>query len=242
MRIIFFFLACIALYPVHSSAQTPELRSRWFSLDGDSMRVDYCLPASAGARPAVIVLSDRYGSQDNLRAMLKVLGRLGFRAYAPPLLSAPEQPYDRIPAAIFDSSDIARIMRVAVEVMNEKGCDGTVQLLGFDIGASVAAELVARFPFYKGAVLFYPAGGIATIRRMLDAQCPVQVHVAQYDAECSLGDVNDAREEFMEKGRRLQVVFYKEAKRFFFSPRHPDFHKSNTQTAWNTINKFLRFK
>lgn len=242
MRILIFILACIALYGAHAGAQTPEPRSRWFALDGDSIRIDYCLPTGRVQRPAVIVLSDRYGSAANTQAILKVLARLGFRAYAPPLLSAPEQPFEQIPAAVFDSSDIARVSRVAVEVMSEKGCDGTVKLLGFDIGAAVAAEIVARFPFYKGAALFYPAGGIATIRRLLDAQCALQVHVPQFDAECSLADVNNMREEFMERGRRMQVYFYKEAKRFFFSPRHPDFHKSNTQTAWNTINQFFRSK
>ncbi len=220
--------------------QVPSVRARWIRLASDSVRVEYALPKVSAVRPVVIVLSDRYGLQDNVRATLRVLATLGFRAYALPLHSAPEQPFNVLPEAAIDSSDVPLVTALAVELINERGCDGRVMLLGFDVGANIAMEVIARFPFYKGAVLFYPTGGAAALRRLLDAQCRFLLNTAQFDPDCSLSDVNAMRELCMERGKRMHVFYYKEARRFFFNPQHPDHHKVNTNTAWNQINKFFR--
>ncbi len=240
IRFILLMLLVFCVWP--GQAQVPELHTRWISTEGDSLRVEYCLPLAPAVRPAVIVLSDRYGLQENVRATLKVLATLGFRAYTLPLLSAPEQPFDKVPSAVVDSADVARVTRVAVEIVNEEGCSGKVMLLGYDVGANVAIEAIARFPFYKGAMLFYPAGGAKVLHRLLDAQCPLQLCVAQFDPECSLADVNTLRERFMEQKKNLRVYYFKEARRFFFNPQHSDYHKRNTQTAWNQLNKFFRIQ
>ncbi|MBE0643155.1 MAG: dienelactone hydrolase family protein [Bacteroidetes bacterium] len=242
-RTLFFFfsLFLLALTGMHCAGQVPEVHARWIRLEMDSIRVEYALPNAEAVRPAVIVLGDRYGMQENLRATLKVLATLGYRAYALPLLSAPEQPFDQLPEVAIDTADVPRVTQVAVEIMNEKDCDGKVMLLAFDVGANIAIEVIARFPFYKGAVLFYPTGGAPVLRRLLDAQCPLLLNVAQFDPDCSLADVNSLRELCMEQGKKLHVYYYKEAKRFFFDPQHPDYHKGNTKTAWNQINKFFRF-
>jgi dienelactone hydrolase len=224
---------------IASAQQQPTVLARWHPVGGDSLRVEYLLPDATG-RPAVIVLSDRYGLQENVRSTLKVFSRLGFRAFAVPLLSAPEHPFTAIPAAVVDSGDVARVTRVAVDIANEDGCNGMVFLLGYDVGANVAIELIARFPFFKGAALFYPTGGAVTLRRLLEANCEPQLHIAQFDPDCTLADVNALREGFMEDGKKLQVSYYKDAKRFFFNPEHPDYHKSNTQEAWKQINSFFR--
>lgn len=255
LKIIAFLLLLVGLHATASVAQmpsagsqvrsagsqVPSVQARWYPVEGDSMRVEYALPAAAG-RPAVIVLTDRYGLQSSVRSILQILARLGFRAYAPPLLSAPEQSFDGTPTVVIDSADIERVTRAAVDIMSEEGCDGQVYLLAYDIGANIAAELIARFPFYEAAALFYPTGGLGALRRLVDAQCPMQLHVAQYDADCTLEDVDELRDVFVEKGRRLHVFFYKDAKRFFFNPSHSDFHKANTQTAWNHIHKYFRMK
>lgn len=218
----------------------PEVGTRWMPLGDDSMRVEYALPGIAG-RPAVLVLSDRFGLQENVRSTLKVLAALGFRAYALPLRSAPESPLTSLPDAAIDSADIPRITRAAVDIANEEGCDGRLFLLAYDVGADIAIEVIARFPFYKGAALFYPAAGPLALRRLLDAQCPFQLHVAQFDPACSITEVNELREIFLEQRKRLHVFYYKEARRFFCNPEHPDYHKDNTQNAWNQINKFFRY-
>lgn len=239
MRYTWLFFLLLPLSEVCVS-QTPETRARWIALEEDSIRVEYHLPDTDALRPVVLVLSDRYGQQANVRATLNVLSTLGFRAYSMPLRSAPEQSFSTNPSARVDSSDIARVLNVAVELMNEDGSNGRLKLLAFDIGANVGMEVVARFPFFKGAALFYPVGGVTALKRLLDARCPLLLHVAQYDPDCTLADVNVLREEFMERGKKLQVYYYKDSRRFFFNPEHPDYHSKNTQSAWTQLHQFFR--
>ncbi|MDT8322892.1 MAG: dienelactone hydrolase family protein [Bacteroidota bacterium] len=234
---IFLLLAVLSLTAL---AQNPEVRARFFHAQGDSVRVEYALPAGSPQRPAVIVLSDRFGLQENVRAALKVLATLGYRAYALPLRSAPMQALTGMPAADVDSLDAVLLTEVAVDIMNDSGCTGSVGLLGFDIGANVAIEAVRRFPFFRSAALFYPAGGIEALAGMLEADAALQLHVAQFDPACTIADVNQLRERFMEARKNLHVFYYKEAHRFFFNPQHEHFHRRNTQAAWSRLNQYFR--
>ena len=236
---LIFVLQAVAVTPP-AGAQTADVHARWYRLQGDSILVEYALPTVDAVRPAVIVLSDRFGAQENVRAVLKVLARLGYRAYAPPLRSAPLAAVEGMPDVSLDSSDAEMLTQIAVDIINEKGCSGHVGLLGFDIGAAVAADVVSRFPFFSAAALFYPTDGPATLEKPLGSDVTLQLHLAQYDTDCTLSDVNALRERFMEQRLQLRVFYYKEAHRFFFNPQHAQYHRENTQEAWTRLNAFFR--
>jgi dienelactone hydrolase len=221
-------------------AQAPDVRARWYQTQEDSVLVEYALPAGAPVRPAVIVLSDRFGPQENVRAALKVLVTLGYRAYALPLRSAPVQAVSGMPPATIDSCDAMLLTEVAVDIMNDSACTGSVGLLAFDVGANVAIEAARRFPFFRSAALFYPTGGIDALAGLLEADAALQLHIAQFDPACTISDVNRLRERFMEARRKLHVFYYKDAHRFFFNPQHPQYHRKNTQAAWSRLNEYFR--
>jgi dienelactone hydrolase len=223
-----------------AAGQTTDVVSRWFKTERDSVLVDCVLPGSGSVRPAVLVLSDRFGAQENARAVLKVLGRLGYRAYALPLRSAPLRSIEGIPEATLDSTDSEILTQVAVDIMNDSSCTGSIGLLGFDVGAAVAVDVLRRFPFFSSAALFYPSGGLATLMRLLPVEATVQLHIAQFDPQCTLAEVNEMRDRFVEARKRLHVFYYKDAFRFFFNPQHKNYHRSNTQAAWNRLNAFFR--
>lgn len=224
-----------------STAQVPEVRGRWFRLTGgDSLLVEYASPQGGLAYPAVLVLSDRFGQQENVRSMLKVLSQMGFHAYAPPLRSAPLRPVSGVPSFSYDSTDTEFVTQIAVDIMNREDCNGKLGLLALDAGAVVAIDMVRRFPFFESAALLYPAGSLPVLESLLDAQAVLQLHVAQFDPECTLDDVKKLRTQFIEAGRRLHVFYYKEAHRFFFNPEHERYHRKNTQTAWNKIMELYR--
>ncbi len=228
-----------AVGTMSAAAQNPDVRARWFQTQHDSVFVEFVLPAGKPVRPAVIVLSDRFGAQENVRAALKVLGTLGYRAYALPLRSAALQDVRGLPAAAMDSVDTEILTQVAVDIMNDTGCTGAVGLLAFDIGANVAIDAISRFPFFRSAALFYPAGGMPELAKLLSAKAALQLHVAQFDPRCTMEDVNQLREKFMEARKRLHVFYYKDAHRFFFNPQHEDYHRKNTQAAWSRLNEYF---
>ena len=231
----------IFLLPLmHAAAQLPEVQTRSFALVNDSVRVAYALPAAQAVLPAVVVLHDRFGMQENVHSVLKVLARMGFRAYAPELRSVSQTAVSGMPDFTVDSTDVEVVTQVAVDVLNEPGCNGHVGLLAFDVGALVAMEAITRFPFFGSASLFYPPTGVDGLASLLNAKTVLQLHVAQFDPLCSLAAVNELRERFMDAGKRLHVLYYKEAHPLFFNPQHENWHKKNTQAAWNHVLKMLR--
>lgn len=238
MKRIFLLIALLPL--MHATAQLPEVQTRSFPLVDDSVRVDYALPNAKAISPAIVVLHDRFGMQGNVQSVLKVLARMGFRAYAPELRSFSQATVAGIPAFSIDNADAEMVTQVAVDVMNEEGCSGRIGLLAFDAGAIIAMGVIARFPFFKSAALFYPPTGTEGLARLLDSKAVLQLHVAQFDPLCSLAAVNELRERFMNAGKRLHVLYYKEAYPLFFNPEHENWHKQNSQAAWNHLLKMLR--
>ena len=233
-------LAVFLLPMMHAAAQLPEVQMRSYPLVDDSVRVAYALPAGNPVRPAVIVLHDRFGLQSNVHTVLKVLARMGFRAYAPELRSLPLTAVSGMPGFSLDSTDAEMVTQVSVDVLNEEGCSGSIGLLAFDAGALVAMDVITRFPFFRSAALFYPPTDAEGLARLLEAKAVLQLHVAQFDPLCSLAAVNGLRERFMEAGKRLHVLYYKEAYPLFVNPEHENWHKTNTQSAWNHLLKMLR--
>jgi dienelactone hydrolase len=216
----------------------PDVGTKWFHVGADSVLVEYSPRWVYAPRPAVIVCPDRFGVRENTRSVLKVLARMGLAAYAAPLASAPARAPGGAPPAALDSSDVALLIELAAGVSQDQGCNGTVGLVGFDVGADAALAAAVRVPFFKACALFYPAGGDGTLATLPRVQAPVQLHLPQYAAGWS----PDApwREACVEAGRRVTLRLYKESRPFFFNPEHEWFDAKATQDAWNTLLQFLK--
>jgi carboxymethylenebutenolidase len=248
-NILTFCLACLATFTLASmqlAAQEEEKVQRKtvsgmrvLHLAGDSVVVHYAYPSMQAKRPAILVLHDRFGLHAYIHSALNVLASVGYRAYAFPLLSADSITATGYPPVSFDSSDIARLTQIAVEVMSEDGCNGRLGLLGFDVGAALAIETVARIPFIKACVGFYPSGGTATLSRLAFAQSPILLGVAGEDTECDIADVAAMREILLDQGFTPRVQHYKDTKRFFFNPEHEHYSSPTIRVAWNELIRFF---
>jgi carboxymethylenebutenolidase len=233
-------MVVLCLLAQHAAeAREPRTGTRTLRLGRDSVLVHYAVPDSVGKRPAVLVLHDRFGLQTHVQSVLRVLATVGYRAFALPLNSAPLRPVEGMPPAVLDSSDISRVAQAAVELLNEEECTGKIGLLGFDVGAAVAAESIARLPFFKAAVLFYPSGGTTTLARLPFSPTPILLCIAYDDNECSINDVGVVREVFIDEGRRLEVQHYKDTKRFFFNPEHEQYNVPAMKAAWKEMIRFF---
>lgn len=239
---ILFFVALLFSSPPSTAQPTslPPVRAMWVTLNNDSVRIEYSTPSITGTWPSVIVLSDRFGIGNGVRGVLRILGRMGISAYALPLRSATAAGGTGAPAVDFDSTDADLIVELTAEISSGAGSNGRIGLLGFDTGATAAIIAAARMPFYKSCVLFYPSRGRIDLERMLQVQCPMQLHVPQYGSGVTLQDVTALKEAFIDAGRIVRVRYYKEASPFFFNPEHSDYHKKNTEIGWNEMLEYLK--
>jgi dienelactone hydrolase len=223
-----------------AEGQPPSTGMRWFHVGTDSVLVEYAKANARTPRPAIIVLSDRFGAQSAISSMLAIFAEQGFHAYAIPLRSAHQQAVAGIPQAEIDSLDFSFVAEIAAEINGDPDCSNRLGLLGFDVGASVGAIVAARLPLFSAGVLFYPAFPRRMALALPEIEAPLLLDIAEFDPDFTMADMNAIKESCIEKGRRVKAVFYKEAKRFFFNPRHEHSHKQNTQTAWNEMLAFFR--
>lgn len=218
----------------------PEVNERWYRLSKDSVLVEFALPTTKQARPAIVVLTDRFGMQKAVRSTLQILAMQGFRAYAIPLVSAPFRVVTGVPETTLDSLDADIITQVVVDIRNESGCDGNVGMLGFDVGATAGLIAAKRLPLFRSCVVFYPAFHEIVQESLPNVAAPVLVKIPQYDGDFSMARLQEIREMLIENGRKVQAVLYKDCKQFFFNPKHEHYHKKNTQKAWDELIRFFR--
>lgn len=235
-------MALLILWVEALAAQSnePEVMERWYRLTSDSVLVEFALPSAKQARPAIVVLTDRFGMQKAVRTTLQILAMQGFRVYAIPLISAPGRTPTGTPETALDSLDVDIIAQVVVDIRNEAGCDGNVGMLGFDVGATAGLIAAQRLPLFKSCVVFYPAFHEVVQEVLPNVAAPMLVKISQYDGDFSMARLQEIRETLIEHGRKVQAVLYKDCKQFFFNPKHEHYHKKNTQKAWNELIRFFR--
>jgi dienelactone hydrolase len=212
--------------------QLPAASQRWQRIGRDSLLVAYSLPNTSQARPAVIVLPDRFGMQPPVSSIVSVFAMQGFRAYAIGLRSSPIRPVAGAPEVRIDSGDIALLAEAVVDIVNEPGCSGTAGLFAFDAGAVIGALTARRLPLFKSCWLFYPSSPelLTAVIPAIDA--PVTV---------ALGDRSDTalaeaalalKEVALGRTRKLRVHIYRDTGPFFFNQKHESFRKESMNAAW----------
>jgi dienelactone hydrolase len=242
-RPLLLIIACVAAVfstaPAGVRAQS-GVQGRWFHVLGDSVRVEYALPRTTFPRPAVVVLCDRFGMQKAVASIVAIFAHEGFRAFAIPLRSAPTRAPEGIPPVAFDSTDVDVVAQIVVDILNDRGCTGTAGLFAFDVGATIGAMAERRFPLFAACVLFYPFDATRMQALLPAIATPVTLHVAEYDADCSLARINAIRDTLIDAGRKVRVLFQKSAGPFFFDPGHENYNKTLTNAAWNDALKEFR--
>ncbi|MBL0173887.1 MAG: dienelactone hydrolase family protein [Ignavibacteria bacterium] len=225
--------------PVHAQ-KLPAVQQRWYHIRGDSVLVEYALPETAEARPAVIVLPDRFGLQPPVSNIVAVFAMQGFRAYAIPLRSAPKQDVAGHPGTRIDSSDVDRVAQITVEIRNAPGCNGKAGLVAFDAGAVVGAIAARRMPLFTSCVLFYPSDPDILTDVLPFIAVPLTVTVGDGASSELLEAVTDLKELAPERKNKIRVRVIKDSGPFFFNQKHASYRKESMNTAWIDAIQFLR--
>lgn len=223
-----------------AGAQKPDVHVKWYHVGEDSLQVEYALPATGDARPNIIILPDRFGSQHAVTSIVSIFARQGFRAFAIPLRSAPSRDVHGIPPAAVDSADADVLAEIVIDILNEPRSSGKAGLFAFDVGATAGLLAATRLPLFKSLVLFYPFDAAFLQRALPEVPAPVLLNIAEYDADCSMAKLAELRERMIEAGRKMTVAVHKTGRPFFFNPKHEHFDKRLTNRAWTDAIRFFR--
>jgi len=222
--------------------------------DGHQMRAALATPDDGGTHPAVIVIHEIFGLNDDIRRITSRFADLGYVALAPDLYDVPGpkivcvartlMTLNRGSGAAFDDLDAARRF-----LQQQPGVDASkVGVIGFCMGGGFALLYAVRAPMGVAAAFY---GDVPKTAEGLRGICPV------------LGGYGGKDKMFASQGERLEklltelnidhdVKIYPDAGHSFMSqnsgvlasigaisPMHAGYNDPAAQDSWRRIESFF---
>ncbi len=223
----------------------------------EKMPAHLARPASGGPYPALVVVMEAFGLNDQIRRITNQFASEGFVAIAPNLYF--RQPnsvvgYNDLPGAFrlmgsVKDDQIVADMGAAIDYLkarNEvKPSFGTV---GFCMGGRVAflaacrnSAVRATAPYYGGGMVkSRQPGAKAPIEYVEGLKAPVLAFFGGKDAFIPITEVDEFRDALKKAGKPAEVVFYPDADHGFMCDDRPSFHPVHSKEAWSKTIAFFK--
>jgi carboxymethylenebutenolidase len=226
---------------------------------GEKMPAHLARPASGGPYPALVVVMEAFGLNDQIRRITNKFAAEGFVAIAPNLYF--RQPnnvvgYNDLPGAFrlmgtVKDDQIVADMTAAIDHLKAlkevKPAFGTV---GFCMGGRVAfltacrnSSVKAAAPYYGGGMVKSRQAGVkAPIEYVEGLKAPVLAFFGGKDAFIPIAEVDEFRDALKKAGKPAEVVFYPDADHGFMCDDRPSFHPVHSKEAYaKTVAFFKEF-
>ncbi|MDO8434300.1 MAG: dienelactone hydrolase family protein [Candidatus Binatus sp.] len=214
-------------------------------------------PASGGPYPALVVVMEAFGLNDQIRRITDKFASEGFVAIAPNLYF--RQPnnvvsYNDLPGAFrlmgaVNGDGLAADMTASIEYLKTlkevKPAFGTV---GFCMGGMVAFLAACRNSDVKATAPYYGGGMVKS--RQPDAKAPIDyveglvapvlAFFGGKDAFIPLSEVDEFRDALRKAGKTADVVLYPDADHGFMCDDRPSFHPVHSKEAWSKTIAFFK--
>jgi len=223
-------------------------------------------PDIYAVRPAVILLNESFGGDEEMRALARRLADAGYVAALPDLFGRIAGPAkaDEVAALSADrqAGRAASASLGDVQVQSDLGAcldllkklpavrDHRVAVLGFCLGGAFALQAAGvHRRRLSAAVVYYgrirdPDLTSDRPRHPIDALaggcCPVQGHFGESDQHIPLADVADLRVRLAELDPEGAVYLYPGAGHSFFSEARPSYHAEAAARSWSRTMAFLK--
>ena len=208
-------------------------------------------PEGADRRPAVIVVQEAFGLNDNIRKITERLAEAGYHAVAPNFYyrqGGTAVGYDRLQEAIglmlqwTDDQVVADVRAVVAKLQNDQGVRADrIGITGFCMGgrasylaACEVPELRASVPYYGGGIAgqqFAP-GATAPVTLTAKMKAAIQCHFGEKDSYIPLEAVEEIRKTLEREKKTFEVHVYKGAGHGFMCDERPDFDAAAAKLAW----------
>ncbi|MEZ4268526.1 MAG: dienelactone hydrolase family protein [Myxococcota bacterium] len=190
--------------------------------------------------PAVVVIQEWWGLNDQIKGVADRVAKAGFRALVPDLFRGKLAGDAAEASHLMDSLDWAAAVRGdiagAVALMGKK--DQQVGVMGFCMGGALTILSGIQVPGLAAAVCFY---GIppASVADAAEIRVPFQGHFATKDGWCTPEAV-DALKSRLDAGEVDYEVYSYDADHAFMNEARPEVHNAAAaKTAWKRAMAFL---
>ena len=200
-------------------------------------------PAGNGEWPAVIVIQEWWGLNDNIKDIARRFAAEGFVALAPDLyhgqvVSEPNEARKLVMALDMDAA-VGEIQAAIDFLLQQQGVAGPkVGLTGFCMGgrlvlmtALVDDRLGAAVPWYGGPLTAEQAGQV---------KAPILGLYGEQDGGIPVASVREMQQGLDEAGIASEMVIYPGAQHAFFNDTRPSYHPQAAADAWQRVLAWFR--
>jgi carboxymethylenebutenolidase len=201
-------------------------------------------PAGKGPFPAVVVIQEWWGLNDQIRGVADRLAAEGFVAIAPDLYHGeattdPEKAHEL--SRGLDPAVAVQELGAAMEYLRTLPEVGTSKIgsVGFCLGGRLSLALALERSDLSGAVIFYgsPETDPARLR---NAACPILGLFGEEDRGIPRERVETMAKGLKEAGKEVEIHFYPKAGHAFFNETRPSHVPEAAADAWKRTLTFFR--
>jgi carboxymethylenebutenolidase len=210
-------------------------------LDSNGRALPGYLNASAGpGKPAVVVIHEWWGLNQQIRGVVDRLAKEGFITFAPDLYHGKLATDGASAAKLAGSLDwnrAAQDLKAAVGALGAREPGARVGIVGFCMGGAVALMGAAKLPELAACVPYYGIPDGVDLSRI---QAAVQGHFARHDDWCTPARVDELERTLRKAQVRSEIHRY-DAAHAFANEARPEVHDpARAAEAWDRTVKFLR--
>jgi carboxymethylenebutenolidase len=186
------------------------------------------------AKGGMVVIQEIFGVNHSVRSVCDRLADAGYRAMAPQLFDRIEPDFDsgysvpEVAAAreFAGKLDWPKMMVDTYAAIDALKHDGSVAIMGFCMGGSVAFLAATRFAGLTASICYY--GGQIVRYADRKPKCPVQMHFGEDDDHISMDDVETIRQ----KRPESEIFIYAGAGHAFSNEDRSNYELRSAKIAW----------
>ena len=248
-------LACAALLTVSAAAlsdtrpgkavaTTPDTALVPIGVESHATQAFVAWPSKRQGAPAIVVVQEWWGLNDQIRDVARRLSREGYVAIVPDLYhgkvaSDPELAHELSRALDGDSAlgDLAGAITWLRET--PETAKSRIGVVGFCLGGGLSQRLALKHPELSAAVMFYgpPETDPQALRTLL---VPLQAHFGATDQGIPPSRAEELRRGLRVAGKVGEVYVYPGAGHAFMNDTRPSYHRDAARQAWARMLAFFQ--
>jgi len=215
------------------------------TLDGQPVRGYLARPTGgAGPYPAVIVIHEWWGLNDNIRAITRRLAAAGYIALAVDLYEGrtaddPAQAQRLMQAAMQHPDRLGRNLEQAFYYLDIMPSANRIGVIGWCFGGGWALRTALRFPDELGAAVIYYGELVTDPHRLAPLQVPILGHFGAADGSIPVSRVQAFDQALAQLKKPHEIHIYDGAGHAFANPSGMRYVPAAADLAWNRTMAFL---
>ena len=238
-----------------ASIQPFEIR-----VNGNPVPAYLAMPAEEGPHPGIIVMSEIFGVNENIKNVCMRLADQGYAAVTVDHFHREEEstsPFDQPEIGLEKRSRLKDVeliaeMRAAVDALKTLDAVNadSIGSLGFCLGGRLSYLAACTIPDLAACVVFYGGGmvndsptenmPVPPVEMTANIRCPVLAHYAEEDHTVPQEHLERIRQALKDHGKEHEVIQYPGTIHGFANDSKPDsYEPESAKLAWERTHAFL---